>query len=251
MRKNDPILHIAVAMALLTRLPLPRLPDRAFAHQGRSVWAYPVIGLIVGGWAGLVGVGALAANLPDTVAAGLILCVQVIVTGAMHEDGLADAADGLWGGATRERRLDIMRDSRIGSYGVLALVLSIGLRWSCLSVLLAQGIGALVTACVVSRALMPVVMAALPHARKDGLSHAVGRPPRMAVLFGLGLAGIVAVLCLPLGQALAACLCAALTVAGLALLARARIGGQTGDILGASQQLGEIAMLLALVSALG
>ena len=247
MRLPAPLAQLIVAAALLTRLPLPHLPASAFAVQARAAWAWPVVGLVVGGLAGLAGLGAMAAGLPAGIAAGLVLAVQIVVTGAMHEDGLADTADGLWGGLTPERRLEIMRDSRIGSYGVLALILSLGLRWQALALLLPQGIGALIAAAALSRAVMPGLMAALPHARADGLSRGVGRPPVAAIAAGGAIA--LAIAALALGAAAIPALIAACAAALLVgALARARLGGQTGDILGASQQCAEIAILLVLIA---
>ena len=199
---------------------------------------------MVGPLAAGTGVCALWLGLPGGVAAGLVLAVQILLTGAMHEDGLADSADGLWGGLTRDRRLEIMRDSRIGTYGVLALGLSLGLRWSALAVLLPLGWQAVVVAAVVSRAAMVAVMAALPHARSDGLSRGVGRPGPWAAMAGIGLALVIT-----LGAGItpmAAGLVAALLTGALA---RRKLGGQTGDILGATQQVAEIAVLLALLLA--
>ncbi|MCB1343217.1 MAG: adenosylcobinamide-GDP ribazoletransferase [Pseudooceanicola sp.] len=236
-----------VALVLLTRLPLPALPARAFAVQARAGWAFALAGLVVGGIGCLVGLVALSAGLPGVLAAGLCLFAQVVVTGAMHEDGLADVADGFWGGFTRERRLEIMKDSRTGSYGVLALVLSVGLRWGALASLLEVAPGAVIAAACLSRGLLPGLMTALPQARPGGLSAKVGVPgwivAAAALGLGLGLAagfgGIGAL------SGLAAALVA---VAALAAVARVKIGGQTGDVLGAAQQLGEIAVLLALVA---
>ena len=139
MQKSDiKGIDAVLALVLLTRLPLPHLPKDSFARQSRAVWAFPLAGLVVGGLATVMAAAALAV-WPPAVAAGLALAVQILVTGAMHEDGLADSADGLWGGFDRSRRLEIMKDSQIGTYGVLALVLSLGLRWLTLSALLAAG----------------------------------------------------------------------------------------------------------------
>ncbi len=256
MRENDilrpRLTDVAVAFALLSRLPLPRLPDAAFAHQARAGWAFGLVGAGVALIAGLVGVSAMWLGLPASAAAGLVLATQIAATGAMHEDGLADTADGLWGGWTRERRLEIMKDSAIGSYGVLALILSVGLRWVALAGLIGAGpgagIGALVAAAALSRALLPGLMTALPGARVDGLSRRVGVPGRAVSLAALALGLGVAMVGVG-AAALPALAFAALSVTGLALLARARIGGQTGDILGAAQQLAEIAVLLVLLAA--
>jgi adenosylcobinamide-GDP ribazoletransferase len=238
---------ILAALGLLTRLPVKVDFARAQARGARAAWAWPLAGALVGLLAGLIGLTAWALGLPPGVAAGLTLVTQVMLTGAMHEDGLADTADGLWGGYTRERRLEIMKDSAIGAYGTIALVLSLLLRFAVLSTLFATGhaLLALVAAGALSRAAMGVTMSTLPNARGAGLSDSVGRPPRATAALGLGLAlALGLILTGPaawLGSALAASL-AALT---LAALARVKIGGQTGDILGATQQVTEIAALAA------
>ncbi|MEM8729065.1 MAG: adenosylcobinamide-GDP ribazoletransferase [Pseudomonadota bacterium] len=246
MRVFAPLEHLSVAFALLSRLPVPPVRAGAFDRQDRAVWAYPVVGLVVGLLAAGAGLLALRLGLAPGIAGLLAVTVQVVVTGAMHEDGLADTADGLWGGLTPERRLDIMRDSRIGTYGVLALILSVGIRVQALALLLplgGTGVAALAVAAMTSRAIMPALMAALPHARKDGLARQVGRPGVAPVALGGGIALVAALVAFgPMG--LGACLAALLAGAGLGLLARARLGGQTGDILGASQQIAEIAVLL-------
>jgi adenosylcobinamide-GDP ribazoletransferase len=239
---------MAEALMLLTRLPVP---VRLTRPRGASAsWAWPLAGAAVASLAAAVGAAATATGLPPGLAAGLALAALVLLTGALHEDGLADTADGLWGGQTRDRRLEILRDSRIGTYGVVALVLVLGLRWQALVLLVADPCAlatAMVAAAALSRAAMAGVAAALPHARADGLSVSTGRPRAGAVALGallaaalaVGLVGVAVV-----GAALAAALAAAL----IARLALARIGGQTGDILGASQQLAEIAVLIALLA---
>lgn len=241
-----PALHdLAAAFALLSRLPVP-------GHRGRGgagCWAWPVAGGVLGGLAGAVGAVALWAGAGPAVAAGLALAAGALLTGALHEDGLADTADGLWGGQTRARRLEIMRDSRVGSYGVLALVLVTGLRWAALAGLAAQGgwvlLAGLVTAGAVSRAAMAAVMAALANARGEGLAASVGRPSvagaGVACLVALGLAVVLA------GWAgLAMALGAAVAAVAVARVAQARIGGQTGDVLGATQQVAEAVALIVL-----
>ncbi|MBR9651168.1 adenosylcobinamide-GDP ribazoletransferase [Thalassovita aquimarina] len=250
MRKSDTVRtalrDIAVATGLLTRLPL-RLPDAAYARGARAAWAYPLAGVAVGAVAALVAAGTLWLGLAAEPTALLVLLALVMVTGAMHEDGLADMADGFWGGWTRERRLEIMNDSHIGSYGVIALILGLAARWWGLSALLGQdgGLWALVAVAALSRAGMPVLMAWLPNARDGGLSKAQGRPEARVALIGCGVALAVAVLCT--GWAvIGLAVLAGLAVAGVGLLAKVKIGGQTGDVLGASQQVCEIALLLAL-----
>jgi adenosylcobinamide-GDP ribazoletransferase len=233
--------------ALLTRLPVPdHLPKGA-----ASAWAWPLVGAVLGGIAALVAAVALWLGFTPGVVAALVLTLGALMTGGLHEDGLSDTADGLFGGWTRERRLEIMKDSRVGSYGVLALVLVTLVRWSALTTLLTGASPwALVAAGAMSRAPMAVLMAALPNARDNGLSHATGRPSLEVALIGAALA--VAIAFLFAGWAVLPMLVvvAILTVL-LARSARARIGGQTGDILGAAQQLAEAAALAVLAARVG
>jgi adenosylcobinamide-GDP ribazoletransferase len=142
-----------------------------------------------------------------------------------------------------------MRDSRIGTYGVLALVLSVLARWLLLEVALSQGnlLGAAVVAGVVSRAPMAAVLRGLPPAREGGLGHGAGRPSARAVWIGVGLAALALATQGPAHAVLGAGL-ALLAALGVALVARAKIGGQTGDVCGAVQQVTEIAVLAALVA---
>lgn len=240
-RLND----LRAALALLSRLPLP---PPAHYPVPPAVWAWPLAGALLGAMAAGGGALALAAGLPTGVAAALVLGLGALITGAMHEDGLADSCDGLWGGWTRERRLEIMKDSHIGSYGVMGLILVTLARWSAVVALIGAGDwAAIIAAAVLSRAPMAALLAALPNARGTGLSAAVGRPGA-----GAALAAVAVACALALGLVGGAALPAALAVAGgtlaLGALARAKIGGQTGDILGASQQLAELAALAMLAA---
>lgn len=238
---------IGVACALLTRLPLPKLPDDAFARQSRAAWAFALAGVAVAGVAGVAATLFMSIGLPAPAAAGVFLAVQIAATGAMHEDGLADTADGLWGGHDRARRLEIMKDSAVGTYGVLALVLAVGLRWVAISALLPTGIGAMIAAAALSRGGLPLLMTTLPHARPDGLSRSVGAPTMKTSRIALGIGAGVAVLLCGFSVLVPAVL-AGLAVYALARIALAKIGGQTGDILGASQQVAEIVLLLGLMA---
>lgn len=238
---------IAAAIALLTRIPL-----RAdFSRGAKAAWAWPIAGAVVG-LAAACGAWVLeAAGLPPILIAGLALLVQTILTGALHEDGLADTVDGLWGGHDPARRLEIMKDSAIGSYGVLALVFGAGLRWFALAAVLHayDAPWILVPLAMLSRAPMAVLSAALPNARGGGLSSSVGRASGLSAAIGVALAAGLALLTTG-GLFLAPMLWIAFGTIALAALARAKIGGQTGDILGASQQLAETLALLALAAQL-
>ena len=240
---------IAAAFALLTRLPVP-YPD-GVARPAQAAWAYPVAGAGVAVVAAAAACDALWLGLGPVIAALIAVAAQVFVCGAMHEDGLADSADGLWGGWTPERRLEIMKDSQIGSYGVLALVFVVLLRVAALALIFAQGsvLGALVLAAMASRVPMVWIMSALPHARSTGLSHATGRADGSAAWIGAAMALIVALWVAPGAIPLALVLLAAASW-WIARLAQAKINGQTGDILGATQQISEVLVLLALVAAL-
>lgn len=240
---------LRLALGLLTRLPLPGTPDMARGAQ--AAWAWPLAGLAPAALAALaMALGSALGVLPGVTAA-LGLAVSVMVTGAMHEDGLADTADGLWGGWTPERRLEIMKDSRIGAYGVIALILSLLARWSLLAGLVASGSlwAPLLAAGMISRAPMVLLMAWMEPAREGGLSRAVGRPSMETAGLAVLAAALPALLLSGPGAVMA--ILAAFAVAlGLGRIAQAKIGGQTGDILGASQQLAEIAALSVLAASL-
>ena len=238
---------LAAALGLLTRLPVPVDGARAMARGAGAAWAYPLVGALVGALAGAVCVLGAWLGLPPPLWAGLAVAALVIVTGALHEDGLADTADGLWGGWTRDRRLEIMRDSRIGSYGVVALVLVLGLRAGALASLSPAAAALGLIACgALSRAAMVALWSALPPARTDGLSANTGQPGRVTALLAVGLGTGLAILACGVAG-LAATVVGVVAAAVVGLIARAKIGGQTGDVLGAAQQMADVAALLALV----
>lgn len=242
---------LLAAMQLLTRLPVGWIGARGERPAlTRIVWAYPVVGVIVGVIGG--GVYWLADGLgcPSALAAIWSLAALVLATGALHEDGLADTADGFGGGATRERKLEIMRDSRTGSYGVIALLLSLGLRAGAIALLAtpAEVTVSLVVAGALGRAVPVALLMVLPPARADGLAAQSGEPDRAAATTALGLGAVAAIVLLPTGPALLAILAAGLACAAIAWLAQRQIGGQTGDVLGAGEQLAECLVLTALVA---
>ncbi|MDU8927498.1 adenosylcobinamide-GDP ribazoletransferase [Alisedimentitalea sp. MJ-SS2] len=237
---------IPVALSLLTRLPI-RLEPEAYGRGARTTWAWPLVGAVVAMLAAILAKIVLTLGLPAPIAALLALSLMVIVTGAMHEDGLADVADGFWGGPDRARRLEIMKDSRIGAYGVIALILSLGLRGLALVSLGAALIPGLFVSALLSRAAMAHVMQALPNARDTGLSHSTGRPGTAAVALAAGISGFLALL-ISGWAGVWAILATLVAMLACAAIARAKIGGQTGDVLGATQQITEIAVLLALLA---
>ena len=237
-----------IALALLSRLPVQ---VERFDRGARAAWAYPLVGLIIGGIAGTAGKIAHWIGFPPGLTALISLLFMVVLTGAMHEDGLADTADGLWGGWDRVRRLEIMQDSRIGTFGVLALFFAFSARWAALWALFSVGSGtalsAILAASLLSRATLPALMAALPNARGSGLSHSTGPCPPETAWLAAALAFALSILLLGFG-AIPATLMAGMAALGIGIIASRKIGGQTGDILGAAQQVAEIFVLLLLVA---
>ena len=252
------IADLGATIRFLSRLPLPqlcRLDDTgALPVLPRAAAMIPLTGFLIALPAALVGALASVAGLPSLIVGLLVVTVLVTPTGALHEDGMADSADGLIGGSTPEKRLAIMKDSRIGTFAGLALVLTTLIRASAYGALFAQtsiGFAAVVAGGAVSRLMMTGLWAALPNARPDGLAAKLGQPDRQAVAIGAGLtlilAAPVAALVGPWGPLAAIALAAAITTA-FARLAKAKIGGQTGDILGATQVLSEAAFLIGLTA---
>lgn len=230
--------ELVLALVFLSRLPIGRfLPPRVMP-LGRAVWAFPLAGAIIG----LIAALPLWAFGTGLLSAALVLALLVWLTGALHEDALADFADA-GGGRTREDSLRIMRDSTIGAYGASALVAVYGLR---LAALAALGPMALIASVVVGRAAAVGLMRALPPARTDGLGHDAGRPPARGVIVALALAVLLALVLLPPVPALAALAAALVAAALVARRARRIMGGQTGDVLGAGVILAETAALVAL-----
>ena len=242
--------ELTTGIAFSTRLPLRRAAPITGAALKQAVWALPVAGFIVAIIGAVVYAAAYRLGLPAWSAAALAVAATLAATGCLHEDGLADTADGFGGGKTREQKLDIMRDSRTGTYGVCALALSILLRTSVLASLDDLGLvaAALIAAHCAARAAMPVLMFFVAPARSDGLSADVGQPQgaRAAIAAALGLVALVGGL--GVAHAIAAVIVLAIAVALLARLSLKQIGGQTGDVLGAVEQVSEIVILLVAAS---
>jgi adenosylcobinamide-GDP ribazoletransferase len=229
-----------------TRIPFARLAPASGADLERAVWALPLAGLIVGCVAALVYALAHRLGVPAWPAAALAVAAGMALTGALHEDGLADTIDGFGGGNTRERKLDIMRDSRIGVYGVCALAVTILIRAGAVASFDDAGLAAwaLIAAHGAGRATMPVLMFFVPPARADGLSFAAGRPALEQAIAAAVLGILILVICLGFEAALVAAVLLAIAVALIARLSVAQIDGQTGDVLGALEQVSEIVILL-------
>jgi len=231
------------AVAFLTRIPVGRLAEVDGAAVRRSAPLFPLVGGAIGALGGVV-VDLAAGPLPPLAAAALGLGVVALVTGGLHLDALADTADGL-GGTTKERRLEIMRDHAIGSFGAVALVVVLVFQASLLaSESSAWSALAAAAACGRWAALPPAAF--LPAARTEGT--ALSSLSAASVALGLLAACIVAVGVRGV-DGLAAVAAAALTALLLGAFFRRRLGGVTGDTLGATSELAQAAALAALVLA--
>ncbi|MEK0081577.1 adenosylcobinamide-GDP ribazoletransferase [Benzoatithermus flavus] len=243
---------LKVAALFLTRFPVPMDGSVTMRDLARAVYAFPVMGAAVGLLGGLGFMVASWVGLPSLPGALIALVCMIVATGALHEDGLADTADGLGAGPDREKALAIMRDSRIGSYGAIAIMLSLLGRLMALAPMWDPKLvtAVLVGAGMTSRAMMPVVMLLQPSAKATGLAAEAGRPDAPRVAIGLVVSVLACLVLLPIHFALPALLSAALAALLLATWLGRRFGGCTGDTLGAVQQVGELAFLFAIVSRL-
>jgi adenosylcobinamide-GDP ribazoletransferase len=236
----------AIAVAFFTQIPVGPAADGDW-QLADSSWAFPLVGAGIGAIAAFAFLVAQLIGLGEAPSALLAVLASLLLTGALHEDGLADTVDGFAGGDHRARKLEIMRDARHGTFGVLALVLSVTLRAAALAQLgeaIYAGL-ALVAAHAASRALLPAAMWALPPARDDGLGAGAGRPGPVVVIAAAAIAIAIGLAALgPLRGVIALGLAAA-AVFLMAALARHQIGGYTGDVLGSFQQVAEIVILLA------
>jgi adenosylcobinamide-GDP ribazoletransferase len=247
----------ASCLRFFTRLDFSEAPKVEMSGFAEALRALPLAGALIGGMGALALALSRWLGLSPLVAATLAVAALVAVTGALHEDGLADVADGFGGGATRARKLEILRDSRIGAYGALALGLTLLLRVFALSALAERGAplacAALIATGALSRTAGLAPLLLLPPARPEGLGAAMPRPSFQALIQAAALAALISLAPALCGAALARILVSDLgAILGAVLVARLadrQIGGYTGDVLGAAQQVAEIAALLALSAA--
>ena len=247
-----------IALMLLTRLPAGNIAGTA-PSLAAARWAFPLAGLPVGLVIAGAYIGLSWLGLPVLLSAILALTAGVLTTGGLHEDGLADSADGFGGGHNRDRKLEIMKDSRIGSYGVLALIMVMSARVVALSSLGASMItfSGILAFAMASRMLMVGYLSLLPAARSDGLgrhaSHDSGDDMRAQKYLPLIIAFLITAPALMAAYLFSASVLAAFMVMIImalimASLAKRQIGGQTGDVCGAGQILSETAAWCALAA---
>ncbi len=242
---------LVAAVLYFSRLPLPWAPAMTDDDWRRAMSWWPLVGTGVGlAAAGVWWLASTGLGLPPAVAAGLAVAAGILATGALQEDGFADVCDGFGGGRTRDDVLAIMRDSRVGTYGVVGLVLLIGLKWQVLAALPAGLVpAALVAAHAASRGWAAAVLAVLTYARTDKSrgryvsSRLRGGRLAIAVATGAG-----PLLLLPPNLAAASLVTG--TIAWIACMSwfRRRLGGYTGDCLGTTQQMCDLTVFLTLLS---
>jgi len=233
---------LRAAVSFLTVLPVANKDGGAGTRLGRAY--FPAVGALVGLVAGsvLVLVEAMSTPLLGAAAAVATLC---LLTGAIHVDGLADSADGLLGRGDAARRLEVMRDPRLGSYGVTAVVAVLLLQTAALAGMApGRALTALVVAGAMSRLAAALVIAWVPYVRSTGLGTAAATPSGRGIDLAAGLASVMLVALLDWRRALIALAVVAVTVLFVAGLARRRLGGVTGDVCGASAELSQLAVLL-------
>ena len=248
---------LVVAIQFLTRLPVPRLDGYEDDWLARSARYFPVVGVLVGSIN--VGVWWLSSTcFPPAVAAGLMLAASLLVTGALHEDGFADVCDGFGGAATRDGVLAIMKDSRIGAYGAVGIATMLGLKWATLASLPRSALPlTVISASMVSRWCTTGLIWRLSYLRMDvdakskplanslstgnwllsGVLGALALVPAAWIFGPSGILPVVSALTMALAIASASTVLAAAYFKG-------RIGGYTGDCLGATQQVAELSFLL-------
>jgi adenosylcobinamide-GDP ribazoletransferase len=244
-----------IALQFFTRVPIPRWVGFEPAWLQHASRYFPLVGLCVGIVAALV-YGAAAWIWPAPVAVLLSTAASLYLTGAFHEDGLADMCDGFGGGYTRDKIMDIMKDSRIGSYGAVALVITLGLKLTTLS-LLAPGpaIAALLLAHPLSRLAAVSLILSASYARDAGKAKPMAQEMQRGEFVIAVVCTAIPALVLGASHSLAwATIAAAVGSSFVAAwwlrdLFMRRIGGYTGDCLGAVQQISEVAIYLCVLGA--
>ncbi len=242
-----------IAASFLTRLPTGKSAAKGAQEKGalaRAARGFPLAGLAVGLVGALVYAIADGLNLPPAIASLMAISAMISITGALHEDGLADFADAVLSAGTKTEKLKIMRDSGIGAYGTLTLVITLGLRVAAIAIIAEAGAAAaaLIATAVASRAALPAMMHRMKPARRSGLAVVAGRPDQNQAILAAVLGAAVALLFLGPLTGVVALVIGALGVLTIAYFAQRSIGGYTGDVLGAAQQLMETGMLLAIVA---
>ena len=239
-------------LSFISRLPVPARWSQGldFEHYSRGIVMFPLIGVVLGGLTGLVFM-ALQPWCGIPLAALFAVLTLALLTGGFHLDGLADTCDGIFSARRRERMLEIMRDSRLGTHGGLALIFVLLAKVLGGSELALRGtpmLAALAAACVAGRGTAVLLMYRHRYAREEGLGNVfIGKVTGRQTCVTLGLAAILAAVLLPGMRGVAALVVTIVAIFILGQLLKRTLGGQTGDTLGAAIELGELIFLLALL----
>ncbi len=234
-----------LALSFFTRIPIGKR-DFGSLTLAQAATYFPIVGAVIGLFTGGFYLAMLWLGLPNMVSAWLTVVFQLLLTGCLHEDGLADTADGLASGRDREQKLSIMRDSRIGSYGVLALITIISLRAN----LIGSFTGNFVTIIVFvatatcSRAFLAVFMQTISYARNYGLAVRAGKPAIEQTIIAISIGVFSLLLTGKILATLTGVFSLAIIYVVIKQITNKNFGGITGDVLGATQQISEVAMLL-------
>lgn len=228
---------IVLALGFMTRLPVPAFSVSKNRRLSQAFWAMPLAGALIGALTAGIFIATSAVGLDHQIAAALALGAMALITGGLHDDGLADFWDGIGGGKTPGHRLEIMRDSRIGTYGVLALVITYALLVGVLSAIASHASDAetaiiIIVCTMLSRTALAIPMVLLAPARDDGLGKLFGRPSMANIVVGTLWPLAVAA---TLAPEMTLVILAAIVVGAVVTTALARryLGGHTGDVLGA------------------
>jgi len=233
------------AIIFLTRVPVPAGAAAKSQPLATAMRVFPLAGAMIGAVGGLVFVLASLLGAPNLLCGFLALAALVILTGGLHEDGFADIADGFGGGYERQRKMDIMRDSRVGTYGGAALMLSIAIRAVAAgSMEPLDALAAMIASAALGRGLIPISMTLYLSARSDGVGASSGYPTESSTWTSILLALLIALLALGPGEGFLCFIVGVVGVCGLAAFAKRQIGGYTGDVLGAGAQLVDILVLV-------
>ena len=245
---------ILLALTFFTRIPIRFIVkyDRTLMQ---ACWCFPLIGASIGLVGGTFLYLLLVIQIPVAISAVITICFIVILTGALHEDGLADTADGLGGGEDKKSKIEKMRDSRIGSYGVLAILLLTLIKLNALISLATEKpyeISFLSIICAHSLSRFSIIV--IPYfsipASNEGLARYAGKPATRGIIGSFLITSILILMLLPFDQAILSAVLAILVAGAVGLLASFQIKGYTGDILGAAQQVSEVTVLVYLASSI-
>jgi adenosylcobinamide-GDP ribazoletransferase len=244
--------ELLFSIVFFTRIRVPVMMNFSGITLAGCAWTYPLIGVLVGAVGAGVYVLLTTLGLSMVAAAWATIFAQLLLTGGLHEDGLADTADGMAFGRTPEQKLDIMRDSRIGSFGVLALIAVIGLRASLMAMVLpASAFAVLIAAAVASRVMIALLIHIAPRARPEGMASLAGEVSRRNLFACFAVSALLLIVLLDVKLALVALVTALAVALYVKRVAKHHFGGITGDVLGATQQLSEVAVLMMLLAMVG